>query len=140
MDSLKKNHISWTFAGIVILILSVTVILQARYIHSLSGRLNNYHSQEDTSICKAEVDKLKSQIADMQTWQDYLEDALYGNNKESISDTQNRPAGNRILDNANDTMNNSALRNGPRSAISFRYDALAEEIGLSGETKSKLML
>lgn len=139
MESRTKQHISWAAAGIVILGLSATVILQARHINSLSGRLNIYHSQEGTAICKAEIDKLKSQIADMQAWQDYLEDALNGNNRESVSVTQNRPAENRIVDSATNTMNNPALRNGSRSPISFRYDALAEEIGLSEEIKSKLM-
>ncbi len=139
MESRTKKHISWTVTGVVILVLSVTVILQARRINSLAGELNNSHPLEGTANCKAEIDKLKAQIADMQAWQDYLEGALNEKNTDSVSALQNRSAGNRMENNAPGITNNPAMRDRLRSSISFRYDALAEEIGLSEETKSKLM-
>ena len=134
-----KGHISWAVAGMVILALSITVIVQSRHISLLTRGANNSFPPEDTEKYDAEIERLKSQIADMQEWQDYLEGALNGNTRGSLSSPQSRPAGNRVAEDASSSTDNPALRRGMRSAISFRYNALADEIGLSEETKSKLM-
>ena len=133
------KYMSRIIVGSVILALAITVIMQNRRINSLVSRPNNSYSQEKTENYKAEIDKLKSQIADMQSWQNYLENALKEKNIGSISAPENKQAENRLVQNASNIMNNPALRNNLRSTISFRYDSLAEEIGLSGDTKSKLI-
>jgi len=138
-ESTIKKFILWSFIGIVIPVLAITVIIQNRRINTLTREANNSYPQEETAEYRAENDRLKSQIADMQVWQDYLEGALNENAESSIPAPQNRPVENRVADNAPGIMNNPGMRNRLRSSISFRYDALAEEIGLSEETKSKLM-
>lgn len=133
------KYISRIVAGIVILALAITVIIQNRRINALTGEANSFFPQEDVGKYKAEIARLESQIADMQAWQDYLENVLKERDRNSTPPPQGIPAGNRILNNASNIMNNPALRDGLRSSLSFRYDALAEEIGLSEETKSKLI-
>ncbi|MGD9159769.1 MAG: hypothetical protein PVG39_15245 [Desulfobacteraceae bacterium] len=133
------KYISRIAAGIVFLALVTTVIIQNRRINALTGEVNSLSPRENVEKYKAENDRLKSQIADMQEWQDYLEDALKETNRDSAAAPQSIPVGNRVADNTSDIMNNPVLRNGLRSSVSFRYDALTEEIGLSEEKKSKLI-
>ncbi len=139
--SSTAKYISRISAGIVIFALAITVILQNRRINSLVMGANNSYPKEKSENFKAEIDRLKSQVTDMQSWQDYLENALKEKNIDSTSTStqENRPAENRFVQNRPDITNNPALRNNLRSSISFRYDSLAEEIDLSGETKSKLI-
>ena len=96
-----KKNISWAVAGIIILALAITVFLQNRHINALTSEAK---PQEDTSEYIAEIDRLKAQIADMQEWQDYLEDALNENRSVSIPATQNRSAEirNRIAEKESD--------------------------------------
>lgn len=137
----KKRYISRTIIGVVILGLSITVIMQHRRINALTSGSKSSNSQDENAECNAEIERLKTQIDDMQEWQDYLEGALNENNKRTVSAPQNRTAGNRniIAENAPNIINNPTIRAGIRSAFSSRYDALAEEIGLSDEKKSQLM-
>lgn len=138
-ESKAIKYISWTAAGIVVLALSVTIILQNRRINFLTGESSRNYPREEIEKYKAENYRLKSQIADMQAWQDYLEDTLNEKSTDSGISTQTRPVENMMADNAPGIRNNPALRNGLRSSISSGYDALAEVIGLSEETKSKLI-
>jgi len=137
--SSTKMYISWTIAGIVILALLITVFIQNGRINAMMSVENNVSQQEDVEKYKTQIDELESQIADMQAWQDYLEDTLNENKLVSIPAQQNRPAANRMADTEASNANTPALRNNLRSFMSSRYDALAEEIGFSEETKSKLM-
>lgn len=138
-ESIFKKYIPWTFAGIVILALAITVFIQNRRINLLTGEADVSSPQDENAECKAEIDKLKAQIADMQAWQDYLEGALNDNNVGVIYSSRNRSAGNSNAEDAPRIADIRGMRNGFRAAISSRYDAMAEEIGLSEETKTKLM-
>lgn len=139
-----KTAIIWG----LFLVLITAVFLQYRYIMQIKGDLNKSdlsgrsrtissvkerasgfkrdHSSfmlnrksEDNISDKEKIEMLESRIADMQAWQDFLEEALERQKNE-------------------EEWNNDIVISMSRSLISARVDGFAEEAYLSPDIKSKL--
>lgn len=140
---------------IAVFILSTVVIIQSRYINKLKKEMisnfqaanandpgSNSNSIEmtsdsgDISGYLAKIKKLESRIADMQEWQDYLEETL-----------NNIDQDNPVLppDVQRNAMNRPGFRDAPsrkemiRNSISRRYEDLLKDINLSPDMEAKLM-
>ena len=143
----KKNHGILIILGII-MILIVTVLFQNRKIHDLE-KLNNIHNaekeqagstaeeipSENNSVkiyseknktietdndCQNRINKLESKLADMQEWQDYLEETL---KKES----------------GNAVDNDDRIYQAMKSSFTTRFKSFAEENNLSESKKTEFI-
>lgn len=154
----KKNHVIPIILGIVVVVLTITVIAQNRRITTLKKDVNdttlsentpsvltdNISSEknqlpEDVNTYKEKIKKLESRIKDMQAWQDYLEETLQKNEEDTNFPPPNRPIGNRFAGFPPRMRNDPAMSNIMRNVLSSRYNSFAEENNLSSEVQKKLV-
>lgn len=142
-SSVTKNHTIPVISGIIIVILLITVLYQNRRIHDLEKVSSNIYKAEkkqaesgtdiiplktgsdnkpvaEENECQARVRELESRIADMQSWQDYLEETL---KKENGGET---------------TIEDRIYRS-LQSGIASRIKSFAEEISLPENKKTELI-
>ena len=128
--------------GIIVVVLVITVFLQNRRINALNNILtestqtalnpDNYAleknlSFEDDGQYNGKIKKLESQIADMESWQDYLENALQKSEERNSQTTPNRPQTNTVENFTPVVRNPATMKDYTIRSISRQYDSFIKE-------------
>lgn len=155
----KRNYVIPIILGIVIVVLTIAVLAQNRRINTLKKEMNNTtmtentpselitdnisseknQPPEDINTYKDKIKKLEKKVADMQAWQDYLEETLRKNEEDTNFPLPNRPAGDRFVGFPPRIRNDPAMRNIMRNVLSSRYNSFAEENNLPPEVQNKFI-
>ncbi len=137
------NTLIRTVIGVIIMCLVIIAVIQHSRIISLTKNANESYPQEELEKYRKEISRLKSLIAEIETKQDSSVITMKKADTAAKAGTKEVPVENSVRYNnpfvdMPDFMNSPEMRDSQRAFLSARYDAFAEEINLSEETKTKL--
>ena len=148
----KSSNVFQIILVVIVVILTTIVFVQNRYINILKeAKSENILSentredfkmeknlsgdnlqQEDTSVYKAKIKKLESQIADMQAWQDYLEkEQNISSNGDKASSTDK--SGSFVVEHGPTVTRRSMENDSYKMYLNSRYESFIKENKLSPE-------